>query len=186
MRCSSAPWACAATPICSRHVCRLCELAHTLAKNLSGGTPMWCVHHPAHNRRGRQAMCDRTRRPAPDSHAPSRETRRSPTGEWVRSFTIVATSPNEPCAELHDRMPVILKPEGDQPGSAKRGKVSVMSNHEALKSTKMLRCRRSPRSSSSVPAGTLIMLPSTVGSGPPHTVQNVLRYPSRVFRIGAS
>jgi putative SOS response-associated peptidase YedK len=32
----------------------------------------------------------------------------SPTGEWVRSF---ATTPNELCGEIHNRMPVILKPE---------------------------------------------------------------------------
>jgi putative SOS response-associated peptidase YedK len=39
------------------------------------------------------------------------ETWRSPKGETVRSFTIVTTTPNALCAELHDRMPVILKPE---------------------------------------------------------------------------
>jgi putative SOS response-associated peptidase YedK len=33
---------------------------------------------------------------------------RSPAGEWVRSFAIITTMPNELCAELHDRMPVIL------------------------------------------------------------------------------
>ena len=33
---------------------------------------------------------------------------RSPAGEWVRSFAIITTIPNELCAELHDRMPVIL------------------------------------------------------------------------------
>jgi putative SOS response-associated peptidase YedK len=33
---------------------------------------------------------------------------RSPAGEWVRSFAIITTTPNELCAELHDRMPVIL------------------------------------------------------------------------------
>jgi putative SOS response-associated peptidase YedK len=30
-----------------------------------------------------------------------------PTG----GFTIITTTPNELCAEIHDRMPVILKPE---------------------------------------------------------------------------
>jgi putative SOS response-associated peptidase YedK len=35
----------------------------------------------------------------------------SPAGEWVRSFAIVTTTPNELCADIHDRMPVILKPE---------------------------------------------------------------------------
>jgi putative SOS response-associated peptidase YedK len=45
----------------------------------------------------------------------------SPAGEWVRSFAIVTTTPNELCADIHDRMPVILKPEawpawlGEQP-----------------------------------------------------------------------
>src|SRR5271157_5319221 len=37
---------------------------------------------------------------------------RSPAGEWVRSFAIITTTPNELCAEIHNRMPVVLKPEG--------------------------------------------------------------------------
>jgi putative SOS response-associated peptidase YedK len=40
------------------------------------------------------------------------ETWRSPAGERVRSFAIITTTPNELCAELHNRMPMILKPEG--------------------------------------------------------------------------
>jgi putative SOS response-associated peptidase YedK len=36
---------------------------------------------------------------------------RSPAGEWVRSFAIITTAPNELCAELHNRMPAVLKPE---------------------------------------------------------------------------
>ena len=36
---------------------------------------------------------------------------RSPAGEWVRSFAIVTTTPNELCAELHDRKPVVLARE---------------------------------------------------------------------------
>jgi putative SOS response-associated peptidase YedK len=36
---------------------------------------------------------------------------RSPAGEWMRSFAIVTTTPNELCAELHDRMPVVLGSE---------------------------------------------------------------------------
>jgi putative SOS response-associated peptidase YedK len=36
---------------------------------------------------------------------------RSPAGEWVRSFAIVTTTPNELCAELHNRMPVVLGPD---------------------------------------------------------------------------
>ena len=36
---------------------------------------------------------------------------RSPAGEWVRSFAIVTTVPNQLCAQIHNRMPVILKPD---------------------------------------------------------------------------
>jgi putative SOS response-associated peptidase YedK len=39
------------------------------------------------------------------------ESWRSPAGEGVRSFAIVTTEPNELCARLHNRMPVVLKPE---------------------------------------------------------------------------
>jgi putative SOS response-associated peptidase YedK len=37
------------------------------------------------------------------------ETWRSPAGERVRSFAIITTAPNKLCAELHDRMPVVLE-----------------------------------------------------------------------------
>jgi putative SOS response-associated peptidase YedK len=46
---------------------------------------------------------------------------RSPAGERIRSFAIVTTEPNDLCAELHNRMPVVLAPEawpvwlGEQP-----------------------------------------------------------------------
>jgi putative SOS response-associated peptidase YedK len=33
------------------------------------------------------------------------------TGEWKRTFTIVTTRPNEFMADIHDRMPVILRPD---------------------------------------------------------------------------
>jgi putative SOS response-associated peptidase YedK len=39
------------------------------------------------------------------------ENSRSPAGERIRSFAIVTTEPNELCAELHNRMPVVLAPE---------------------------------------------------------------------------
>jgi putative SOS response-associated peptidase YedK len=39
------------------------------------------------------------------------ETWRSPTGGRIRSFTIITTKPNELCAELHNHMPAVLKPE---------------------------------------------------------------------------
>ena len=51
---------------------------------------------------------------------------RSPAGEWVRSFAIITTTPNEVCAELHNRMPVVLKPAawpawlGEEPADAPR------------------------------------------------------------------
>ena len=54
------------------------------------------------------------------------DTWRSPQGERVRSFTIVTTTPNELCAELHNRMPVVLKPEawpvwlGEEPADVPR------------------------------------------------------------------
>ena len=38
------------------------------------------------------------------------ETWRSPSQETVRSFTIITTRPNELCAQVHNRMPVILPP----------------------------------------------------------------------------
>jgi putative SOS response-associated peptidase YedK len=49
---------------------------------------------------------------------------RLPAGEWVRSFAIITTTPNELCAEIHNRMPVILKPQtwpawlGEEPADA--------------------------------------------------------------------
>jgi putative SOS response-associated peptidase YedK len=36
---------------------------------------------------------------------------KSPDGEWMRSFAVVTTTPNALCAEIHDRMPVILSPD---------------------------------------------------------------------------
>ena len=53
------------------------------------------------------------------------ETWRSPQGERIRSFTIVTTKPNELCAELHNRMPAVLKPDmwpawlGEQPATVR-------------------------------------------------------------------
>jgi putative SOS response-associated peptidase YedK len=52
------------------------------------------------------------------------ETWRSPAGERVRSFAIITTTPNELCAEIHNRMPVILTREswpvwlGEEPADA--------------------------------------------------------------------
>jgi putative SOS response-associated peptidase YedK len=47
------------------------------------------------------------------------ETWRSPAGERVRSFAIITTTPNELCAELHSRMPVVLKPQAGRCGSVR-------------------------------------------------------------------
>jgi putative SOS response-associated peptidase YedK len=59
------------------------------------------------------------------------ETWRSPEGERIRSFTIATTKPNALCAELHDRMPVVLQPEawpvwlGEQPADPKHLKAPI-------------------------------------------------------------
>jgi putative SOS response-associated peptidase YedK len=52
------------------------------------------------------------------------ETWRSPAGKRIRSFAILTTTPNELCAELHNRMPVVLEPAawptwlGEEPADA--------------------------------------------------------------------
>ena len=33
------------------------------------------------------------------------------TGEWVRTFAVITTNANELVAEIHDRMPAIVRPE---------------------------------------------------------------------------
>ena len=44
---------------------------------------------------------------------------KSPAGEWMRTFAIITTTPNELRAQLHNRMPVVLKPAA-WPGLARR------------------------------------------------------------------
>ena len=75
--------------------------------------------------RGREAaLCDRACGPWADGFGGFMETWRSPAGERVRSFAIITTTPNELCAELHNRMPVVLKPAawpawlGEEPADA--------------------------------------------------------------------
>ena len=59
------------------------------------------------------------------------ETWRSPAGERVRSFAIITTTPNELCAELHNRMPVVLGTEtwparlGEEPADARQLKAML-------------------------------------------------------------
>jgi putative SOS response-associated peptidase YedK len=54
------------------------------------------------------------------------ETWRSPEGERIRSFTIATTKPNALCADLHNRMPVVLQPDawpiwlGEEPADPKQ------------------------------------------------------------------
>ena len=54
------------------------------------------------------------------------ETWRSPAGERVRSFAIITTEPNELCARLHNRMPVVVHPKawpewlGEEPAEETR------------------------------------------------------------------
>jgi hypothetical protein len=55
----------------------------------------------------------------------------SPAGERIRTFAIITTQPNELCAELHNRMPVVLKPDvwpawlGEQPATVSDLKAMV-------------------------------------------------------------
>jgi putative SOS response-associated peptidase YedK len=57
---------------------------------------------------------------------------RSPAGERIRSFAIVTTQPNELCAKLHNRMPVVLAPEawpvwlGEEPADQPHLKALLM------------------------------------------------------------
>jgi putative SOS response-associated peptidase YedK len=57
---------------------------------------------------------------------------KSPAGEWIRSFTIVTTTPNQLCGELHNRMPVILPPEtwsiwlGEEPAESDQLKMLLV------------------------------------------------------------
>lgn len=39
---------------------------------------------------------------------------KNPAGDWLRSCTIITTRPNELVSQVHDRMPVILRPEAEE------------------------------------------------------------------------
>jgi putative SOS response-associated peptidase YedK len=73
----------------------------------------------------RQAtLCDRACRPGFDGAGRAVGELAFTGGEWMRSFAIVTTTPNELCAQLHNRMPVVLKPNawpvwlGEEPADA--------------------------------------------------------------------
>jgi len=57
---------------------------------------------------------------------------RSPAGERVRSFATITITPNELCAELHNRMPVVLEPEtwpawlGEEPADPRQLKALLV------------------------------------------------------------
>ena len=57
---------------------------------------------------------------------------KSPAEEWVRSFTIITTTPNELCGAIHNRMPVILPPDrwsrwlGEEGGAEGEGLKSLL------------------------------------------------------------
>src|SRR5262245_47799675 len=44
-----------------------------------------------------------------------RDAWRKPNGKWLESFTIITTEPNELIQPIHNRMPVILRPEDEEP-----------------------------------------------------------------------
>ena len=56
---------------------------------------------------------------------------RSPAGEWIRSFAVITCPPNELCTQLHNRMPVALRPEtwpawlGEEPADARQLKAML-------------------------------------------------------------
>jgi putative SOS response-associated peptidase YedK len=76
------------------------------------------------DRNGQATVCDCAGGPGADGIGGPWENWRSSAGEWVRSFAIITTAPNELCAEIHNRMPVVLKPErwpiwlGEEPADA--------------------------------------------------------------------
>jgi SOS response associated peptidase (SRAP) len=80
----------------------------------------------------------------------------SPAGEWLGSFAIVTTKPNELCAELHDRMPVVLAPEvwpvwlGEEPADPRQLKSPSLAvsigGHDLLAGERARRQRQGQRS----------------------------------------
>ena len=83
------------------------------------------------------------------------ETWRFPAGERIRSFTIITTQPNTLCAELHNRMPAVLKPEawpvrlGEQPADVPQVKALLapypFRGHDLLAGERARRQRQKQR-----------------------------------------
>lgn len=73
---------------------------------------------------GKQPMYITLKSGAPISFAGLWENWKDPEGNWLRSFTIITGEPNELVAPIHNRMPVILRPEdyaiwlGEKPSDA--------------------------------------------------------------------
>jgi hypothetical protein len=96
---------------------------------LAIGGAVSCRSITSKESRGREAaLCDCSRRPRADGSGRS-VGKPAFAGEWVRSFAIITTTPNALCAELHDRIPVVLRsdvwPEwlGEKPADSARLKI---------------------------------------------------------------
>jgi putative SOS response-associated peptidase YedK len=61
------------------------------------------------------------------SKHPPRPIKRPPaSGEWIRTFAIIATDCNELVADIHDRMPVILAPSDYARWGSARSPIRLM------------------------------------------------------------
>ena len=54
---------------------------------------------------------------------------RKPDGKQVESFTIITTEPNELVRPIHNRMPVIFRPEDERNGLTLLEQLSSKANH---------------------------------------------------------
>src|SRR6516164_521484 len=76
-----------------------------------------CCPAPSRNRRGwpraKQPYAIAMKDGAPFGIAGLWENWKDPaSGEWIRTFAVITTDANKLVAEIHDRMPAILAPEG--------------------------------------------------------------------------
>jgi putative SOS response-associated peptidase YedK len=63
--------------------------------------------------KGKQPMRITMRNREPFAFAALFDTRTSPNGQKLHTCTIITTRPNEVVADIHDRMPVILRQENE-------------------------------------------------------------------------